>query len=136
VISVLNHLVNPIVRALLRSRLHGVLSGSVMLITYTGRRTGRRRTIPVMYARADATLLVNVGLAERKRWWRNLQDGAPVEVLVERRSARGRAEAITGDEARTELDRYAARFPRAARSGRDPARLVMVRIRLDTDGDK
>ena len=103
-----------------------------MLIAYTGRRTGKGRTIPVMYARADGTLLVNVSMAERKCWWRNLQGGAPVEVLVQRRSSRGLAESITGDQARAALDRYVARFPRAARSGQDLRRLVMVRIRLDT----
>ena len=131
-IGILNHLVNPVVRAVLRSPLHRLLSGSVMLITYTGRRTGKHCTIPVMYARAGGTLLVNVGMAERKRWWRNLQGGAPVEVLVQRRSSRGLADAITGDQALTALDQYVTRFPRAARPGRDPRRLVIVRIRLET----
>ncbi len=37
----LQSLGNPFVRALLRSRLHGLLSGSLLLVTYTGRKTGR-----------------------------------------------------------------------------------------------
>jgi deazaflavin-dependent oxidoreductase (nitroreductase family) len=131
-IGVLDHLVNPVVRAVLRSPAHRLLSGSVMLLTYTGRRTGRRRTIPVMYARGGGTLLVNVGMSERKRWWRNLRGGAPVEVLVQRRAHRGAAEVITADQARAALGPYLARFPRAARVNDDPESLVMVRIRIET----
>lgn len=134
-IGILNYLVNPVVRAVLRSPVHRLLSGSVMLITYTGRRSGKHRTIPVMYAPAGGTLLVNVGMAERKRWWRNLQGGAPVEVLLQRRSSRGLAEALTDEQARAALVQYMTRFPRAARSAREPRRLVMVRIRLETGAE-
>jgi hypothetical protein len=40
---------NMVVRPLLRSRLHGVLSSRLMLLDYTGRKTGRRYTFPVGY---------------------------------------------------------------------------------------
>lgn len=36
-----NQMVNPVVRLLLRSPAHRLLSGRVALITVTGRRTGR-----------------------------------------------------------------------------------------------
>jgi hypothetical protein len=34
-------------RALLRSPLHGLLSGMLMLLSYTGRKSGRTYTIPI-----------------------------------------------------------------------------------------
>lgn len=40
---------NPVVKALIRSRLHGLASGSLALITVTGRRSGREHTFPVGY---------------------------------------------------------------------------------------
>jgi hypothetical protein len=40
---------NTMVRPLLRSRLHGVLSGRLMLLDYTGGKTGRRYSFPVGY---------------------------------------------------------------------------------------
>ena len=80
--AVYNHTVNPVVRALLRSRFHRALSGHVALITVTGRRSGRSYTIPVGYRREDGRVVVVVGWPERKRWWRNLRRGAPVAIRV------------------------------------------------------
>lgn len=72
---------NAPMRALLRSRAHGVVSGQVMLLEYTGRRTGRMYAIPVGYfAWEDGSVLAFSG----SRWWRNLRDGRPVSLLVGR----------------------------------------------------
>ncbi len=46
------HAVNPLVAGILRSRVHSLLSGRLMLLTYTGRKSGRARTIPVEHADA------------------------------------------------------------------------------------
>jgi hypothetical protein len=40
---------NTVVRPLLCSRLHGVLSGRLMLLDYTGGKTGRQYSFPVGY---------------------------------------------------------------------------------------
>ncbi len=40
---------NPVMSALLRLPLHGLLSRQVFLLTYTGRRSGRQYTLPVGY---------------------------------------------------------------------------------------
>jgi hypothetical protein len=42
---VLNRAINPLVRWLIRSPLHGLASRRNALITYTGRRSGHRYTI-------------------------------------------------------------------------------------------
>jgi F420H(2)-dependent quinone reductase len=140
---------NPLVRAVLGSPLHRILSHKLVLITIRGRRTGRLHTLPVGYAQDGDTLYVLVGDYQTKRWWRNLQGGAPVQLQL-----RGRTVAATGSLLRWESDatalvpalgHYLAAFPAARRSlhltGRpdalDPEALrraaqevVMVRIRL------
>jgi uncharacterized protein YndB with AHSA1/START domain len=71
---------NPLVVRLLRSPLHHLIGGGLMLITVTGRRTGRRYTIPVGYQRDGDVLHVLVSKARRKQWWRNFRDATPLEV--------------------------------------------------------
>ncbi len=57
---------NVFVIGLLRSPLHRLASGSLLLITHRGRRSGRRFTIPVMYAGREGTLTIFVGHPERR----------------------------------------------------------------------
>jgi hypothetical protein len=93
----LNRMVNPLVRLLLRSPLHPVLSGRLALITLTGRRTRQQLTIPVGYRRQASVITVEVGAPERKRWWRNLRGGARVGVRLAGRPYLGWA-TVHGDE--------------------------------------
>ncbi len=116
----------PIRARLLRSRLHGLLSGSLLLVTYTGRRSGRTFTIPVLYAEDGSDLLVYVGRSAEKVWWRNLGGGAPVHVRLRGQELAGTATAVVDD---PELqERYVERFPRAAKSLAADATPVFVRI--------
>ena len=64
-----NRLVNPVVLVLLRSPLHPVLSRSLMILSYQGRKTGRWRSLPCLYARDGQDLYVVPGQAGRKVWW-------------------------------------------------------------------
>jgi hypothetical protein len=48
----------------------------------TGRRTGRPHTFPVGYSQDGDTLTVSAQWPERKQWWRNLRERAPVVVLL------------------------------------------------------
>jgi len=87
------HAPNTVVRALLRSPAHRILSGRVLLLTYTGRRTGEPHTIPVQYVRDGAALVVTVGWPERKVWWRSLGgQGARVSLTVAGRRCEALAE--------------------------------------------
>jgi hypothetical protein len=88
---------NQIVRMLLVSRAHRVVSGQLALITVNGRRTGRHHTFPVGYKRAGERVTIPVGLPERKLWWRNLRDGAPVRLRLAGQEHTGHAE-VHGDE--------------------------------------
>ncbi len=81
--------VNPILRAILRSPLHRLASGQMMLLTVTGRRTGNTYTIPVgRHQSADGALLISAGGA----WRHNLRGGADVRVTLDGRERAAHAE--------------------------------------------
>jgi hypothetical protein len=88
---------NRVVRLLLRSRAHGLVSGRLTLITVTGRRTGLEHTLPVAYKQEGERLTIPVMWPDRKLWWRNLRDGAPVRLWHQgvERTGQGR---VLGDE--------------------------------------
>lgn len=93
---------NPFVSFLLQSPLRGLLGGKFMLITVTGRKTGRTYTTPVNYVREGDTLTV-ISRQDRT-WWRNLSEPAPVLVRL-----RGNERAGIGQVIRlAEADRLAA----------------------------
>lgn len=104
---------NPVIAAVLRSRLHGLLSPGLMLLTVTGRRTGRRYTIPVGYQRDGEIVTVMVSKAPRKHWWRNYREPAPVELWLRGRARFGRAEVVTpgSEEFRSGCERTLRRMP-------------------------
>lgn len=97
--AVMNRSVNVLLRALLRSPLHRLVSGRLVLITVTGRRSGRSYTFPVGYRLEGDVVTIGVGWPERKRWWRNLRgDGASVRLRLRGAERTGHAVA-RGDEA-------------------------------------
>jgi hypothetical protein len=73
--------INPAIRAVLRSPLHRLLSRRLMVLTVTGRTTGRTYSIPVGRHEADGLLIVSASGA----WRHNLRGGAPVRVTIEGR---------------------------------------------------
>lgn len=85
---------NVVVRLILRSPLHTLLSGNVMLLTYTGRKTGKRYTYPVSYLRDGDVVTVFT----YHSWWKNLRGGAPVIVEIKRQRLVGSAEVVRDDE--------------------------------------
>jgi hypothetical protein len=107
-------LINPMMRLLLRSPLHGLVSDSLMLIGYAGRRSGRRYATPVRYVRAGAT--IRCFSTQATRWWRNLKGGASVSLRLQGRELPCEAVAIDDDPARTRvaLEAYLRQFPQDA----------------------
>jgi deazaflavin-dependent oxidoreductase (nitroreductase family) len=87
--ALFNRLGNPILTALLRSPLHAVMGDGTMLVSVTGRRSGRVYTTPVNFLRDGDTLTI-ISLRERT-WWRNLRGGAEVGVHLRGQARRGRA---------------------------------------------
>ena len=87
---------NPIIAPVLRSRLHWLLSPSLMLITVTGRKTGRRYTIPGGYHQVSDAIVVMVAEAPSKTWWRNYRTRTGRALRAWQAPARPRAGAAAG----------------------------------------
>ena len=104
--------VNVPMRAVLGLPFPTPLSGNLMLISYTGRKTGKAYRQPVSYARDGETLLTPGG----GRWTLNLEGGRPVRVRLRGRDVAARAELVT-DPAEVErlLGVITTENPRAAR---------------------
>lgn len=111
---------SSLVARVLRSPVHGLLSGSLDLVRYTGRTSGREITTPTMYARRGDDVVILVGRPETKTWWRNFASDRDVDVLLQGRWMAMTARAIVGaeepDTIAPLLDAYLQRFPRVVRS--------------------
>ena len=104
---------NPLIVGILRSPFHALLSGGLMLLTVTGRRSGRRFTFPVGYQRHGDELTVMVSEARRKSWWRNFAEPGGVEMRVRGRDLSGEAERVAPGSAefRSSCERALHRMP-------------------------
>ena len=91
--------VNPVVRTLLKSRLHGVLSRDMMLLHVTGRRSGRVYVVPVGRHEHHGQLVASAGGA----WRRNLVGGAALEVTLDGRRRRADGELVDDPEVVAEI---------------------------------
>jgi len=104
-------IVNPLVKLLLHSPLHALMSRSVLVITFTGRKSGRQFSTPVRYVRDGAT--IRCFSSNAAVWWRNLQGGAPVSLRVGGKDVRcqGRVLEAPNDEKAALLRAYLNEFP-------------------------
>ena len=105
---------NPFMKAILRSPLHGMISGSTMIVTVTGRKSGKRISTPVNYLRTDQTLST---LSFRNRmWWRNLRSGGTAMLRLQGRDVEARAEIIEDDtDVAASLTTYLQQAPKLAK---------------------
>ncbi len=110
---------NRMAMAVLRSPLHRVMSGSLMVMSYEGRRSGRRYELPLQYVGSGDELAVLAGKARDKTWWRNFTDAAQVDVVIRGSTVGGKAHVVADHAERTELlTRYLDRFPATTPAGR------------------
>jgi predicted TIM-barrel fold metal-dependent hydrolase len=115
---------NPIMVWMLYSPLQGVLSGNMMVLNYTGRKSGKEYQLPVSYKRIDNTLLT--GSYKRRIWWRNLRGGVPVTIRLQGKDVTGQAEVIEDEQGvMNGIKAYIGGDPRIAR---------MFKLTLGTDG--
>jgi len=106
---------NPLLRFVLSSPLHRPLSRSLLVLSYIGRRSGRRRATPVQYAHFGDDLALVAARASHKSWWRNFRDPAPVVITLRGRRDRAVAEVLRGDQRNAGLSAFLTRYPRAPR---------------------
>ncbi len=74
-------IINPTLGLLLRSPAHFLMSGSVLLITFTGVRSGRSYSTPLRYVRDGKT--IRCFTSKETRWWRNLRKEARVWLTLQ-----------------------------------------------------
>lgn len=72
---------HPVFLAVLRSPI-GRLLGGMCELRFVGRASGRDIALPVQCARTGTQLVIYVGRAGSKRWWRNFRGGHAVRVRV------------------------------------------------------
>ena len=116
--------INPLMALALRSPLHFLFSDNIMLLTFTGRSSGRAYTTPVRYIRGNGA--IRCFTSQRTRWWRNMIGGASVTLHVGGETKNCKAEAVFNDPKGIQpaLDAYLRRFPQDA---------VYHNVRLNAD---
>jgi deazaflavin-dependent oxidoreductase (nitroreductase family) len=72
---------NRLVALMLRSPLHGLASTNVVLLSYSGRKSGKRYETPVNYVQTDDGRLLITTFAKRT-WWRNLGEGKRITARL------------------------------------------------------
>ena len=85
--------VNSAMKFVLRSPMHGMVGKTVLMITFTGRRSGKTYTTPVDYSQDGD----QVYIFTHANWWKNLRGGTPVTLLIRGRELQGLAEPVAED---------------------------------------
>lgn len=114
---VTNHVGNPILRTVLRSPAGRWLGRSLAVLSYRGRRTGRRHALVVQYVRDGQYVWVLPAHPDDKTWWRNFDELGDIELRLAGNDLRGRAIALRGrdhpDDVLRGLTVYLRGLPRA-----------------------
>ena len=136
--------VNQTMKFILRSPLHGMVSKSVLLISFTGRKSGKAYTTPVDYSQDGDEVTIFTHAA----WWKNLRGGAPVTLRIRGLEYQGLAEPVAEDKGAvaarlsqhlrkvpSDAKYYGVTFdeggnPRAEEVEKAAQTLVMIRARL------
>jgi len=81
-----------LVRMILKSPFHMFIGNKTALIEFTSRQSGRVACQPIRYLRKDNVIQA---LCEKgKDWWKNINDGAPVKLVLDGKKYQGWAEVI------------------------------------------
>jgi deazaflavin-dependent oxidoreductase (nitroreductase family) len=101
-----------------------MVSKNMMLMTYTGRKSGKSYTTPMNYLSMDGALYTN---SNRERvWWRNLRGGAEVTLHLKGEDIPAHAEVIEDQSAVAGyLNEYLEAAPHLAK---------YMQVRMDDNG--
>lgn len=84
---------NPVMKAILKSPFHAMVSDKILIFTFNGRTTGKAYATPVSYCQENGTIICFTHAV----WWKNLVDGAPVRLWVQGQEVQGVATPIPED---------------------------------------
>lgn len=137
-------IVNRSMKLVLRSPVHGMVSKTVLLITFTGRKSGKTYTTPVSYSQHGD----QVHIFTHANWWKNLRSEVSVTLRIRGREIQGLAKPIAEDKQAvvtgliehlrkvpSDARYYGVTFddhgiPRAEEVEKAVQTVVMIRIRL------
>ncbi len=88
---------HPLVPIILQSERHGLLSDGVMLLTLKKRDSSEMKTFPVDYLREGN----RVYIGSDSDWWKHLEGGAAVSLLIQGTEVTGWATPIIDDPERS-----------------------------------
>lgn len=143
-----DRLANPLLRRLLRSPLHPLASRWFLLCSYRGRRSDRRYTIPLLYARVttngDGEVVV-LTPREETVWWTNFRKPRACSLVLGGRERPATGTVVARSEAGPFLAAYFRTYPAMGRllgygsdptttragRGRASRELAVVRFRLE-----
>ena len=118
---------NPIIKSILKSPLNWLVSNGMLLLTYTGQKSGQTYEVPVSYVELEdedgRLVLLTISKASRT-WWRNFRQETPVTLRLRGRDRQAQAQAFSGEEAILNLNIYLSHATAVAQS---------LDVRLDTD---
>jgi len=136
--------VTQAMKFILCSPVHGMVSKTVLLITFTGRKSGKTYTTPVDYSQDGD----QVTIFTHADWWKNLRGGVPVTLRIRGRELQGLAEPIAEDKGAvaagltehlqkvpSDAKYYGVTFddhrdPKAGEVEKAAQTVVMIRVRL------
>ncbi|MCZ4522106.1 nitroreductase/quinone reductase family protein [Rhodococcus ruber] len=82
-----------------------VLGRSMGILTYTGRKSGKKISLPLAISRKGDHLKVRVAMPDKKSWWRNFtNDGGRVDVDLGGVRYTGLATATRDERGRVSVD--------------------------------
>ncbi len=84
---------NKTMKTILRSPIHGMVSKSILLITFTGRKSGKTYTTPVSYSQEGDL----VTIFTHANWWMNLHGDALITLRIRGRDIQGLPETVSAD---------------------------------------
>ena len=134
------HVANPVLRRLLRSRAHWPLSHWFCLLSYEGRESGEQYTTPVGYSRTDDIVHV-VTVRDRSGWWKNFRDPHECTLYLHGEPRNAVGEVVTNAvKHQTHVAKFLHPVPALAGSGgegsiddADFTSYVLVEFMLDPD---
>ena len=147
ILEKLVRLTNPLVRWLLTTPLHGIVSRDIVLLIHRGRKSGREYPTPVTFIEGDGELTIATG----SRWWRNLRAHPEIDLVLRGQRRRGNATVVSEDRGAIAegIGRLLSQVPRDAMFyqvqlapdgtpkpedvARAAERTVLIRVRLSDD---
>ena len=96
---ILFRILNPVMKTLLKSPFHKVVSGQIMILRFQGAKSGKAYSTPVSYSTNNG----KVNVFTNANWWKNFSNGAAVKLRIQGQEMTGYAEAIRDDQEKITL---------------------------------